>query len=157
MITKSYEDCCQIFNIKAAINRLLHLVDLHERKSVLTEFQLQNIIILRSYLKQIVGENWILKLELGSYTVNLLLNLLPRANQVDYYLLPNCCHCGEKLMGINCQPSHFDMRCSISFMQIIKYPDYKCLLCGSIAHSELEKEMDVITCLYCNVSMSKRE
>lgn len=156
-LTKSYEDVLQIFSIKMATSRILHLLKLYEAKDELTAFQLHNIYVLNSFLKQIVAEDWIIKLELGDSIINLLFNIILRANNVDYPSIPNCLRCDDRLMGITCQPAHFDMKCSISFMQIAKYPDIRCLLCGSIAHSEMEKEYDILMCPHCRIPMIKRE
>ncbi|KAI4470974.1 transcription factor iiic subunit delta n-term [Holotrichia oblita] len=65
-ISKSTEDIQQIVTIKLSIKRIGHLLKLQECSSNLTEFQLHNIYVLNTFLKQIVVENWILKLELGN-------------------------------------------------------------------------------------------
>lgn len=60
-----------------------------------------------------------------------------------------------QLIGVSCLPPHADSRCCFTMMPIFMVPSHKCSFCHCVAHREVEKELSIFICPYCDVPMDK--
>ncbi|XP_044765214.1 uncharacterized protein LOC123321596 [Coccinella septempunctata] len=145
-----------LVTIQIVVQRMRRLLnDLCQGKQ-LSLFQMQSLDISNMYLKEMVLLKILEKCKVGERFVDDIIGVMELANELEYPDMPACFWCQEKIIGPNCLPPHKDSRCVISMMQIYLTPGYKCPLCGCVAHIEMEKEYDIVTCPYCDVPMYER-
>lgn len=174
---KSFDNLLCIVNIKLAIYRMQHLLDLNSKKKI-NKFQLQNLFVLHNFLQQIVLDDVMIKIQLGENTLDEILDVMIRAAQLTYPKMPKCSICEDnilflllyvmiiviffklfsltltRIMSSFCQPAHFKSYCAISMMPLDIYTSYKCPFCKCRVHTELEKEMNVLYCPYCDIPLN---
>lgn len=176
---ESYDTLLCIVNLKLAIYRMQHVLDLNSKKQI-NKFQLQNLFVLYNFFQQVILDDVITKIQLGENSLDEILDVMTRAAQLSYPKMPKCTICEDNILFLLfieiisnifnyfsliltriisslCQPVHFTSYCAISMMQLDIYSSYKCPFCKCRVHTELKKEMDILYCPYCDVPLNFHE
>lgn len=153
-ILKSSGDIVELINFMKIVSRLKYLIELHTSNKI-SMFQLQNMDVLYNYIKSLVLGDAVKSFQLEDTVLTSVIAVVVKARSVDFPLPPKCMICGENIIGIECFPPHFDMRCAISYMQVDKLPCYKCIFCKNIVNNNLENEVDIILCPMCDIPLVK--
>ena len=153
-VLKSSGHIIEMINFKKTVNRLKYLTELHTSNKIST-FQLQNMNVLYNYIKLLILGDALESFQLEDTVLTSVIAVVVEARCVDFPPPAECMICGESIIGMQCFPPHFDMRCAISYMQVDNLPCYKCLICKNIVNNNLEKEADVILCPMCDIPLVK--
>lgn len=58
-----------------------------------------------------------------------------------------------RLLDSSCLPNHFETRCALTMMPLNSNSAYKCPFCKIRFHVNLENEVNVLFCPYCDIAM----
>ncbi|XP_060534853.1 uncharacterized protein LOC132707152 [Cylas formicarius] len=142
-----------LVDIKWAVTRLGKL--LQSDWDMLSLFQRRSVFMHNFFLKTVVAGDVLVKAGVGETFVTEMCRVMAVANELEYPEMMRCRLCGERVLGPTCLPPHADSRCCLSMMPLFLVPAFRCSLCGSMAHEEMEREFDPICCPYCDVPMDK--
>lgn len=140
-----------LVDIKVILQRLALVLT----EKDLSEFQMQSIDLQVLFLKELVKNGVLLKAQVGKTFISELTHILSIANELVYPDMVRCNYCGEKLIGATCLPPHADSRCTFTLMPILLAPAFKCLLCHSLAHRDIENYVELVICPYCDYPMER--
>lgn len=144
-----------LVDIKVILQRLALLFAEKSNGKKLSVFQMQSIDLQVLYLKELVRNGVLLKAQVGKSFISELTHILSIANELEYPDMDRCNYCGEKLIGATCIPPHADSRCTFTLMPILLTPAFKCLLCNSLAHKNIENYVELVICPYCDYPMER--
>ncbi|XP_066263058.1 uncharacterized protein [Euwallacea similis] len=140
-----------LVDIKMILQRLSLLF---KEKRQLSVFEMRSVHLQVFFLKELVMSGVLAKSQVGKNFIGEISHILAIANELEYPDVEECLFCGEKLLGYMCLPPHKDSRCVFTLMPILA-PVYKCILCNSVAHNDIEKKLNSIVCPYCDYPMHR--
>ncbi|XP_017777021.1 PREDICTED: uncharacterized protein LOC108563002 isoform X1 [Nicrophorus vespilloides] len=146
---KDSNDIFTMIQIKLAIYFIQLILRQIDSDKKISEFKLQSMHILYSYLKEIVISDNIPKLDLGPNVIDEVLDIVSRCENISMQNSVVCLICGEDILGSFCVKTHFDNRCLISMMQIA-IPKYMCPCCKHYVAEEAIIEFQVSLCPLCD-------
>lgn len=144
-----------LLTIKYVVKRMRKLLFIYSTSKDLTTFQLRSLDIQNMYLKEVVAKGILEKAQVGEQFIDDIIDVMEKANLIEYPPMPHCFWCGQRIIGPTCIPPHADSKCVISMMPIMLIPGYKCEFCHCVAHPEIAKEMSIVICPYCDYPMDQ--
>lgn len=87
-----------LVQIKLAIKRMKDLVHQHQQSKTLSEFQMNSLEIVDSYLREVIMVNTLRKYRMAESTANDIYDLMAYVHNLEFPAMPKCFWCKENIL-----------------------------------------------------------